>query len=223
MADLRVVIDSVRQGKPATGLGSSPVADEYGRTVEGDSGDMPTEAHPVSAALPERARPRRALVIIARSLLVSAAVVAGYFVLPFNSLAADTLWELVAGLVVITGLLAWQIRGILRSPLPGVQAVATLAISMPLFVVVFAAAYFLMGQADASQFTQPLTRFDALYFSVTTFTTVGFGDITAVTEAARAVVTAEMVLTMVLVGVIIRLIMGAVQVARARQPSGHEE
>jgi hypothetical protein len=180
---------------------------------------MPTEAQPVAEAPPRRARRRRALVIIARSLLVATAVVVGYFVLPFTTLAATTTLELLVGLVVITGLLAWQIRGIVRSPLPGVQAVATLAISVPLFVVLFAAVYFVMSEADANEFSQPLTRFDALYFSITTFTTVGFGDITAVTESARAVVTTEMVLTMVLVGVIIRLILGAVQVARARQPT----
>lgn len=179
---------------------------------------MPTGAHPV-AAPPERGRQRRALVIIVRSLLVSTAVVAGYFVLPFTSLEATTALELLAGLVVITGLLAWQIRGIVRSPLPGVQAVATLAVSVPLFMVLFAAAYFAMSEADAGRFSEPLTRFDALYFSITTFSTVGFGDIYAVTGSARAVVTTEMVLTMVLVGVIVRLIVGAVQLARARQPA----
>jgi hypothetical protein len=34
-----------------------------------------------------------------------------------------------------------------------------------------------MERASAASFTEPLTRTDALYFSVTVFSTVGFGDI----------------------------------------------
>ena len=46
---------------------------------------------------------------------------------------------------------------------------------------------------SASNFSQPLTRIDSVYFTVTTFATVGFGDITATTEAARLVVTGQMI------------------------------
>ena len=46
-----------------------------------------------------------------------------------------------------------------------------------------------MATISASNFSEPLTRTGALYFTVTVFSTVGFGDITAKTEAARLVVT----------------------------------
>ena len=39
---------------------------------------------------------------------------------------------------------------------------------------------------------QPLTRADALYFAVTVFSTVGFGDITPESEAARVVLIVQM-------------------------------
>jgi hypothetical protein len=42
------------------------------------------------------------------------------------------------------------------------------------------------------------------------FSTVGFGDITAKTEAARLVVTGQMITDLVVVGVGIRIILGAV-------------
>jgi hypothetical protein len=42
--------------------------------------------------------------------------------------------------------------------------------------------------------THALTRTDALYFTVTVFSTVGFGDITAASQSARLVVTAQMLL-----------------------------
>ena len=56
-----------------------------------------------------------------------------------------------------------------------------------------------------------------MYFTVTVFATVGFGDITAVTETARGVVIVQMLLGLVLVGVIARVIFGAVQEGRRRQ------
>jgi hypothetical protein len=182
---------------------------------------MSTEADHLWAALPRRVRHRRAFLVVARSFLVAAALVVAYFVLPLNSSALDALLELLAGLAVLAGLLAWQIRTILHSPVPAVQAVAALAVSAPLFVVLFSAAYYLMDNGDSDAFSQPLTRLDALYFTVSTFSTVGFGDITAHSQAARGVVTAQMVLGLVLVGLIVRVFLGAVEVARRRQrPDG---
>ena len=65
----------------------------------------------------------------------------------------------------------------------------------PLFLLLFAAIYFLMAQADLNNFNvHSLTRTDALYVTVTVFTTVGFGDIVATTQVARLLVTVQMIL-----------------------------
>jgi voltage-gated potassium channel len=182
---------------------------------------MPTDVHTASEALSRHVRRRQGLLIIGRSFFVAAAIGVGYFVLPFDSsLAMDTGVELVAGLMLIAGLLAWQIRGILRSPFPAFQGVATVAITVPMFLILFATTYYLMGDTDASNFSEPLTRLDSLYFTITTFATVGFGDVTAVSQLARAVVSAQMALGLILVGLIARVIFGAVQVARSRH--GHQ-
>ena len=181
---------------------------------------MPTDVHPASEAMPRQVRRRQGLLIIGRSFLVSAAVGVGYFVLPFDSpLAMDTGLELAGGLVLISGLLTWEVRGILHSPFPAFQAVAALAITVPLFLILFATTYYLMGDTDPSNFSEPLTRLDSLYFTITTFATVGFGDVTAVSQLARAVVSTQMALGLILVGLIARVIFAAVQVARSRQ--GH--
>jgi voltage-gated potassium channel len=58
---------------------------------------------------------------------------------------------------------------------------------IPLYLLLSASTYYLMERASAENFTQPLTRTDARYFSVTVFTTVGFGDITAKSETAPVV------------------------------------
>ena len=158
------------------------------------------------------------MVTLAGSLLASAAIVVGYFLLPLtSSLAVDSLLELLTGLAVLGLLIAWQIREILHSPYPAVQAFSALVVILPAFLALFSVTYYLMGDADARAFSEPLTRLDAMYFTVTVFATVGFGDITAVTETARGVVIVQMLLGLVLVGVIARVIFGAVQEGRRRQ------
>ena len=49
-----------------------------------------------------------------------------------------------------------------------------------------------------------MTRFDALYFTVSTFATVGFGDITAISVAARFVTLVQMIGGLVLIRVVAR-------------------
>jgi hypothetical protein len=75
-----------------------------------------------------------------------------------------------------------------------------------------------MAAITASNFSEPLTRTDALYFTVTVFATVGFGDITAKTEAARLVVTGQMIVDLVAIGLAVKVIVGAVKQGRQRQP-----
>ena len=71
---------------------------------------------------------------------------------------------------------------------------------LPLFLVLFASTYFVMERASAASFTEPLTRTDALYFTVTVFSTVGFGDITAKSEAARVVLIVQMLADLAFLG-----------------------
>jgi voltage-gated potassium channel len=77
--------------------------------------------------------------------------------------------------------------------------------------------YYMVSRADSSNFTSHLSRTDALYFTVTIFSTVGFGDITAKTESARLIVTAQIVLDLILIGLGVRVILGAVQRSRAQR------
>jgi voltage-gated potassium channel len=161
---------------------------------------------------------RRAVRAVLRSLAISVLIVTGYFALPMNhALGARDVLTLFVGLAVVAGALAWQIRAILESSFPAARAVQALLVSVPLFLVVFSAVYFLMGENDPASWSQPLTRLDALYFTVTVFTTVGFGDITAVSEAARAVTIVQMISGLVLVAVIARLVVGAVHISWERK------
>jgi voltage-gated potassium channel len=82
----------------------------------------------------------------------------------------------------------------------------------------FASAYVVMATISASNFSQPMTRTNALYFTVTVFATVGFGDITAKTEAARLAVTGQMIVDLIIIGLGARVIVGAVTRGRQRRP-----
>ena len=56
-----------------------------------------------------------------------------------------------------------------------------------------------------------------MYFSSTIFTTVGFGDITAKSEAARLVVTVQMWLNLLFLGLVVRLVVNAVKFNQQRR------
>jgi voltage-gated potassium channel len=139
------------------------------------------------------------------------ALVAAYYALPLErSSAGIAVTTLVIGLAVFIALVAFQVRSIIRSPFPGLRAIEALATSVPLFLLLFASSYVVMAEMSASNFGERLTHTDGLYFTVTVFSTVGFGDITPKTQAARLVVTGQIIADLVILGVAIKVIMGAV-------------
>ena len=166
--------------------------------------------------------PRQRRVLILRTVLRAAAtttlLVVLYYVLPLDTaLDTHTVLLVILCLAAFTAVLTWRIRAIIRSDYPGLRAINTLASVVPLYILLFAMTYFLMERADSAYFGQPLTRSSALYFSVTVFSTVGFGDITAKTDTARLVVTAQMLLDLILLGFGARVILSAVNLGRQRQ------
>ncbi|MEU8225590.1 potassium channel family protein [Kribbella sp. NPDC048915] len=158
--------------------------------------------------LPRRTRRRLVTVALLRSLLVSAVIVAGYFVLPMRLDGSEPVAGLVLGLFVVGLVLGWQIAAISRASYPRIRAVGAMATSLPLFLVVFATTYYLMADTEPSTFSEPLNRLDAAYFTVTVFATVGFGDIAPVSGAARTVTTIQMVADVILVGLVARVVLG---------------
>jgi len=147
-----------------------------------------------------------------------------YYVLPWDG-GADlaTVAEITVGCVGLVVVIGWQTRSITRSQHPGLRAIEALAFTIPVYLLLFATTYFLMARALSTNFTESLTRTDALYFSVTVFTTVGFGDISAKTEAARLVVTLQMVLDLLLLGLVVRLFLNAVKRSQQRQVAPRQE
>jgi voltage-gated potassium channel len=161
---------------------------------------------------------RRVLRALLRAALTSTVLVVLYYTLPLTGkLKASTVVLLLAGLAVFAGVIGWQLRAILRSQYPALRALEALAFAIPLFLLVFAAAYVKLADTQAHAFTEPLNRTDALYFTITVFSTVGFGDIAPVATAARVTTMVQMLGDLVVVGLVLRVMLGAVKEGRQRR------
>ena len=123
------------------------------------------------------------------------------------------------GLLVFAGLVVWQVRAIAGSRYPGLRAAEALGFIIPFYLLLFASTYFVMERASAANFTQSLTRTDALYFSVTVFTTVGFGDIAAKSETARVVLIVQMLADLALLGAGAKVLLGRCAAASNEDPT----
>lgn len=167
---------------------------------------------PGTGTAPRPAGRRLVLRTAARSLAVVAALVVAYYNLPMDKpFDGGYAVALVLGLIAIGLLLAWQVRAIVNSPHPRLRAVDALASTIPPFLLIYSAAYYVLERGNPTNFTEHMTRTDALYFTVTTFSTVGFGDITAHSETARLVVITQMIGDLLLVGLAAKVVVGAVQ------------
>ena len=164
--------------------------------------------------------PSRRLIIgaLLRGLVVTTVLVVLYYLMPLDQpWDTGTAVRLVIGLLVFAGITVWQVKAVAGSRYPGLRAAEALGLIIPLYLLLFASTYFLMERASAANFTQSLSRTDALYFSVTVFTTVGFGDIAAKSETARVVLIVQMLADLALLGAGARVLLGAVRRGQQRR------
>jgi voltage-gated potassium channel len=147
-------------------------------------------------------------------LVVLATVV--YFVLPIPGPMREASWALLfsCGVVVLGLLILLAIRRLLRAG-EGAR-IRALVLLLVLAVLFFSwcddSVAVLRGQ-----FAGLHTKIDALYFTVSTLSTVGFGDVHAVGQLARAAVTVQIVFNLVFLGAAVGLVSGALRSRAARR------
>ncbi len=163
----------------------------------------------------------RAVITISVTWVV---LIAMYYLMPVGTSGRGELVRLVVGLAVVVVVLIWQVREILRADFPGFKAVEALAVIVPLFLLVFSYIYLSMSHSSSSTFSENLNHVKAMYFTVTVFSTVGFGDITPKTDTARIIVSVQMLIDLVIIGAGVRLLISAAKtgLARRQQPTDQD-
>jgi voltage-gated potassium channel len=133
-----------------------------------------------------------------------------YFEVPIDfRQGASVVGRLVAGFSLFTVALVYEVRAITRAKRPILRAAVAMALIIPLFVIMWAWTYLTMSRSAPAAFGQRFSRITALYFAVTVFGTVGFGDIVPKTDIARLVVTLQILSDLIVVAVVVRLLIGA--------------
>lgn len=179
-------------------------------------------SEPPLGLAPSVQRPTWAVALLAalRIVLTLVVLTAAYFLLPTERAdGSPDVWWLIVQLGIFGAVASLQLPAIIRSSHPVARAVEAVALSLPLFLIIFARIYLTTSLADPSAFNESLNRTAALYFSVTVFATVGFGDIVAESEGARLLVTLQMLLNLVVLGAGIRLLASAARRGVARRQS----
>lgn len=102
--------------------------------------------------------------------------------------------------VVVLGLLSlgvvWQVRLQITHP---DRRIDGLIVALMISVLAFGLGFYVMAERTPDQLVGIDTRLDALYFTMTTLLTIGFGDIHAAGQGARALVLVQMVFNVVVI------------------------
>jgi hypothetical protein len=164
---------------------------------------------PLSPSLPASGRQAWKLVLfmMLRMGLSLTALLMAYVLIPTRNPGRSADWPwLTLELCVFGVIVGIQVPAIVKAKYPVLRAIESLAILVPLYLLIFARVYLSNSLGDPTAFNQPLDKTTALYFTVTVFATVGFGDIVAKVDSMRLLVTLQMLLNLVLLGLVIRLL-----------------
>ena len=159
-----------------------------------------------------RSGPTPLVVRVRRGLMVIAATMVFYYAVPVGEAPSDIgIAFSVLGVLGGVGVTVWlslrQVRRLVASD-PSDESVRIEGLLFLVYVVVplFALGYYGLEKADSSQLAELSTKTDALYFTVSTLATVGFGDVHAVGQLARVVVIIQIAFNLVFVGTLVSLL-----------------
>lgn len=154
---------------------------------------------------------------VGRQLLAIAGMVVVFYSAPINTqeTTSRTLRAVALTLLGIAAL-AWAITAQLKRQLHSKdENVRSLLMLLVLVAMVFALGFYSIEEHSPEQIQGMHTRTDALYFTVSTLATVGFGDVHAVGQLARGLVILQLVFNVTFVGALVSTV---AQSLRSRAP-----
>jgi hypothetical protein len=167
--------------------------------------------------LPREERRRLAMRTAIRVGLVQLLMFVAYALAPLTyRMDGDFVLRALSIIGVIAFVVALQLRAIQVARFPALRAIEGFALILPLVLLGFAATYVRLSTANVDAFSQPIDRIGGVYLSMTIMSTVGFGDIVAVTDAARISVMLQMGADVIVVVVVARVMVNAVKVHTGR-------
>ncbi|MFJ2756146.1 potassium channel family protein [Nocardioides sp. NPDC087217] len=143
-----------------------------------------------------------------RPILTFGGLLVAYYAFPLKW-TADSAVAVGASLLVTVGALALvgavmiKELGSVRRGAPG-RSTRVLAMLLILLVMAASLTFFLLDQVRPDELVGLKTRTDALYFTLSTMTTVGYGDVHAEGQVARALVCVMIVFNIVVVASLVR-------------------
>jgi len=147
-----------------------------------------------------------------RDILALAAVLVAYYAAPVGELPsragiAFSVLGLLAGLAVVAWLIIRQVQLLVDTD-PEDTSIQADSLILLIFVIVplFSFGYLALEKADSSQFADLATKTDALYFTISTLGTVGFGDVHATGQLARVLVTIQIVFDLVFLAAVVSVL-----------------
>jgi hypothetical protein len=168
--------------------------------------------------------PRMSVQVLHHAATLAGALLAYYF-FPITG-ESSALWQLLlfgAGLAL---LIWWIIREFTKqltagsNPRVGVHSLITLLYPV---VALFALAYFLIQHVDPTQFDGLVTRTDALYYTIITLGTIGYGDVNAVGQFARIITMIQVAFDLVVIGAFVAIASSRVQILFTQRSVGSGE
>ena len=120
-----------------------------------------------------------------------------------------------AGIVVLALGIVWQLRRALDKGLD--TRIEGLVVTLVIVVLAFALGFYLLAAQDPGQFEGISTRVDALYFTMSTLSTVGYGDIHATGQLARILVITQMAFNLVFVATVAAVLSSRIRAVAARR------
>jgi len=124
-----------------------------------------------------------------------------YYLVPIREATSplDQILRALLALLILVAMVAWITRQVLRQTSLNTAEVNQdrLLLLVAVGLMLFAIADLVVARTVPSAFVSLETKTDALYFALTTLTTVGFGDVHAEGQIARALVIVQMAFNVV--------------------------